>query len=382
MKQYAPVNLRVERKVVVRMRRSLRGKGTLNVSLGQQVSPEEIIGTSTISSGFRTLNLSLLLSVSPSEVENHLTRQVGQRIYKGELLAFKKGFLWSRKKVVVAPTDGILDFLNSKTGELRLSFIPEKVELPAGVYGIVEAVDKELGLAIIRTQVSRIHGMFGSGGPRDGILQIFNTKNSLVFKSAIAAKYNEHILVGRNLFFKEAVTASISAGVRGIITGGLNAKDYRAMAGGRLIFPKKLDNDIGISIVVCEGFGSIPIGDDIFEILSEYEGRFVYVDGNKAQILLPSFEGSSINAVKNTQLTDMAEENLASDLESKNEILELKVGLKVRVVGSSFSGEQGKIVAINASETLLPSGLRAFLVTVEGSRRKIQVPVANCEVIL
>lgn len=377
MKQFAPVNLRVERKVLIRMRRSLRGKGTLNVSLGQQVSPEEIIGTSTISSGFRILNLSTLLSVSPSEVENHLTRQIGQRIYKGELLASKKGFLLSGKKVV-APTDGILDFLNSKTGELRLSFIPKKVELPAGVYGIVEAVDREKGLVIIRTQVSRIHGMFGSGGPRDGILQILNAKDSLVSKTAIAAKYNEYVLVGRNLFFKEAITASISAGVRGIITGGLNAKDYKAMAGGRLIFPKKLDNDIGISIVVCEGFGSIPIGDDIFEILSEYEGRFVYVDGNKAQILLPSFESSSLTTVKNTQLPEFLDEE--STPEEKE--LELKIGLKVRVVGSSFSGEQGKIVAINESETLLPSGLRAYLVTVEGSRRKIQVPVANCEVIL
>lgn len=379
MKQFAPANLRVERKVVIRVRRSLRGKGTLNVSLGQQVSPEEIIGTSIISSGFRILNLSTLLSVSPSEVENHLTRQIGQRIYKGELLAYKKGFLFERHKVITAPTDGVLDFLNTKTGELRMSFLPKTVDLPAGVYGIVEQVNKEEGWAIIRTQVSIIHGMFGSGRSRDGTLHILSKKNSLVPKAAIDVKYDEHILVGRSLFFKEAISASISARVSGIISGGINAKDYKAMAGGRLVFPKKLDNDIGISIVACEGFGSIPIGDDIFAILSEYEGKFVLVDGNRAQILLPSFESSSMTAVKNIQLPKLQEELIS---QHEERVLELKVGLNVRVVGNSYLGEQGKIIAINSSEALLPSGVKAYLVTIEGKRRKIQVPVANCQVIL
>lgn len=382
MKQFAPAKLRVEKNVVTRIRRFLRGKGILKVAVGQQVAPEEIIGSSTLSSGFRTLNLATLLSVSPSDVARYLTRKVGQIIYKGELLASKKGFLFSKQKMVTAPTDGILDFLNSKTGELRMSFIPKKVNLPAGVYGIVEAVDNENGLVVIRTKVSKIYGMFGSGGSRDGILLILNTKNSLVSKPAILTKYDGHVLVGRNLFFKDAIASSISAGVNGIITGGINAKDYRAMAGGRLIFPKKLDNDIGISIVICEGFGSIPIGIDIFEMLSEYEGKFVSIDGNRAQILLPSFESSSITLVKNTKLPGLSDGDFALNLTYEERILELKKGLWVRVVGNSYPGEQGKIIAINESRTLLPSGVKAYLVTIEGARRKIQVPVDSCEVIL
>lgn len=382
MKQFAPANLRVEKNVVCRIKKFLRGKGTLNVRIGQQVSPEEIIGSSSISSGFRILNLAALLSVPPPQAARYLRRQVGQIIYKGELLAYKKGFLFGKQKVVTAPADGILDFLNSKTGELRMNFIPKKVDLPAGVYGIVEAVDNGNGLVVIRTKVSKIYGMLGSGSSRDGILLILNTKNSFVSEQAILTKYGEHVLVGRNLFFKDAISSSISAGVSGIITGGINAKDYKAMGGGRLIFPKKLDNDIGISIVICEGFGSIPIGIDIFEMLSEYEGKFVSVDGNRAQILLPSFESSSITLVKNTKLPGLRDADLALNLGYEERILELEIGLKVRVVGNSYPGEQGKIVAINESATLLPSGVKAYLVTIEGARRKIQVPVDNCEVIL
>lgn len=382
MKQFAPAKLRVEKNVVCRIKRFLRGKGTLNVSVGQQVSPEEIIGTATISSGFRTLNLATLLSVAPAEAGRYLRRQVGQIIYKGELLASKKSFLFGQQKAVTAPTDGILDFLNAKTGELRMSFIPKKKDLPAGVYGIVEALDNENGLVVIRTKVSKIHGMFGCGSSRDGILLILNTKESMVSKSAIFTKYDEHVLVGRNLFFKDAISAAISAGVQGIITGGINAKDYKAMGGGRLVFPKKLDNDIGISIVVCEGFGSIPIGMDIFDMLSEYDGKYVSIDGNKAQILLPSFESSSIIAVKNTKLPELQEEDLALNSDYEERVIELEIGLKVRVVGNSYPGEQGKIVAINESETLLASGVKAYLATIEGVRRKIQVPVDSLEVIL
>ncbi|MDP3758615.1 MAG: hypothetical protein Q8Q86_02755, partial [Candidatus Daviesbacteria bacterium] len=62
MKHFAPVRMRVEKDVVTRVTRALKGKGKLNVSVGQQVTPPEIIGEARISSGFRTLNLSKLLS--------------------------------------------------------------------------------------------------------------------------------------------------------------------------------------------------------------------------------------------------------------------------------------------------------------------------------
>lgn len=376
----APVTQRVEKNVVTRIRRFLRGAGNLNVTVGQEVSPEEVIGNATIASGFRILNLAPLLSVSPKEVENYLTRKVGQRIYKGELLAFKKGSLFEGQKVVTAPTDAVMDYLNPKTGELRMSFLPKKADLTAGVYGVIEKVDKDRGFVIIRTQVSIIHGIFGSGRPRDGVLHILNKKDSLISKPLILPSYNEYVLVGGSLFFKDAISSAISAGVTGIITGGINAKDYRAMGGGRLIFPKKLDNDIGLSLVVCEGFGSLPLGDDIFEILASFEGRYVSVDGNKGQILLPSYERSSMTKVLSTALPEFSEAGLLNS--SQKKFLELKIGLQVRVVGSSYQGEQGKIIAIDELPTLLPSGVSANLVTIEGVRRKIQVPVANCEVIL
>lgn len=372
---------RVEKDLIVRIRRSLKGKGTINVSKGQEVTPADIIGSCHISSGFRTLNLAALLSVTPKEVTKYLVRSMGQKIYKGELLAKKGGTLFAGEKIVTSPTDGILDFLNSETGDLRLTFLSKKLELPAGVYGIVESVDPARGRVIIRTQASIVYGMFGTGRVRDGIMRIIGKRDELIIRSLISDKLTEQIIVGGSLVFKDAISAAISAGASGIITGGINAKDYKAMAGGRLVFPKKLENDIGISLIICEGFGSIPIGLDIADVLRGYDGKFVAIDGNSGVISLPSFASSSLIRVRKSALAPIQDDRLY-DEKGANRLLDLSEGCKVRVIGASFIGEQGTLKAIDQTETLLPSGIKTFMVTIETRARKIKVPVANCEVIV
>lgn len=370
-----PVRIRTQKDVIVRIPRKLKGKGTINVSVNQEVIPSDIIGTSLVSSGFRTLNLAEALDVAPKDVAKYLKRSIGQRIFGGELLAYKND--WLNKKIVTSPTDGILDFINSETGEIRLMFLPRKVDLPAGVYGIIEKIDKETGWALIRTQVTIVYGVFGSGRIRDGILNIISRRDELVGRSVISPGLDEHILVGGVLILKDAISAAISNGVPGIITGGINAKDYKGMAGGRLTFPRKFENDIGISIVACEGFGSIPIGEDISSILIKFNGKYALINGNMGQIYLPSFESASLERIRNTKLP----EGVNAWENQKDECMELKAGMKVRVIGNSYPGDQGKLMNIDKAETALLSGVKTFMATVETLRRKIKVPVANLEII-
>lgn len=382
MKHSTPTRIRVERDVVTRVRRVLSGNGQFKVSVGQEVTPDEIIGSAETPSGFRIINLSKLLEVAPKDTEKYLTRKIGQKIYKDELLAYKKEWFLTGKKMVVSPSDGRLDFLNPQSGELKISLLPKKIELPAGVYGIVELVNQEQGQVIIRTEVSRIYGVCGSGRFRDGTLRILGKQDHMVSEAKIGLNYAGQILVNGSLIFKNAVSAAISSGVTGIITGGINAEDYKGMAGGRIVFPKKLDNDIGISVVVCEGFGPIPIGEDIFEVFSMYEGKFVFIDGNKAVVNLPSFSSSCLVKIKNTKLPPLQGDDLAENLEHTKGISELEKGMNVRIVGNAYPGEQGKLMAIDDAPTLLPSKIKTYLATIETKRRKLQVPVANLEIIM
>lgn len=381
MKYLANVRLRIEKDVVTRIKRSLKGKGKIAVKLGQEVTPSDIIGTAQVASGFRILNISDLLSISPNQVGNFLKKQIGQRLYKGELLAYKKEGIFSGKKIVTSPTDGILDFLNPKTGEIRLTFLPRKVDLPSGVYGIVEYINSDHGYIIIKTQASKIFGVFGSGRSRDGNLLLIGRREGLMGGSDIASKFEGHILVCGSLIFKDGISEAISCNINGIITGGINAQDFRGMSGGHLNFPKRLENDIGISVVVTEGFGSIPIGEDIYQLLSIFDGKYVSLDGNKAIITLPSFESKSMTQVRNIKLPQILEDTQnTKEQDYKTTVGELRVGVFVRVIGNTFAGNIGRILAIDQTESLLPSGVRSNFITVETKRRKIQVPVANVEI--
>lgn len=373
---FAPKRIRIEKDIVVRIYRALLGKGKLSVAVGQEVTPEEIIGSSQFSSGFRTLNLANLLHVGPIEVGKHLKKSLGSRIYKGELLAYKNAGFLKKATVVTSPTDGILDFVNTQTGDVRMTMLPQKIDLPAGVYGIVEACDETLGKVVIRTQVSRVHGVCGSGRMRDGILHVLARRGDLVGKEMISSKQSGYILVNGSLISRESIMSAISNGVNGIITGGINASDYKNIAGGRLVFPKKLENDIGVSILVCEGFGSQALGEDIYEILSKYEDRFVIIDGNKELINLPSFESSCMIKLRKTQLPQVEPVSF-----EETQFVELSIGQRVRVVGTLFSAEQGKVIAIDKAKTLLASGILTYLATIETTRRKIKVPTNNLEVI-
>lgn len=378
MKFSSPLRLRVQTDVIVRIQRSLKGEGAIAVLPNQEVTPSDIIATGNISKGFRILNLSQLLQVSPNQVSKYLKKIIGQRVYKDELLAYKSSWMMG-KKSVTSPVDGVMDLINPKTGEARLVLLPKKEDMPAGVYGVVEEIDERRNKVIIRTQATMVHGMFGSGRIRDGILRVIGKRDQLIEKPMIVSKPEEQILVGGSLIFKDAIYAAIYAGVSGVITGGINAKDYKDMAGGRLVFPKKLENDIGTSIIVCEGFGSIPIGLDIYEILLRFDSRFVSINGNDGIIILPSFESSSMEKVRKTKLPPI-QKGYTSGFSSS--LADLKIGLKVRVVGNSYQGEQGKIIALDFTETLMPSGIKTYMTTIETRRRRIQIPVANIEVIL
>ena len=379
MKILAPIRLRMEENVVTRVYRRLNGTFSINVQAGQEVMPSDIIGSSQTESGFRILNLATLLSVSPRDVKKYLKRTLGQKIYKGELLASKDGWMLSSKKIVTAPTDAILDFYNEQTGEMRLSFLPTKTNLPSGVYGIVEQVDSLRGFVVIKTLVDRIYGIFGSGKHRDGILRILGNREDITTEVSVRAQAGrEQVFVGGSLLYKEAISAAISSGINGIISGGINAMEYKNITSGRLSFPNKIENDIGISIVICEGFGSIPIGLDIYTLLEAYDGRFVFIDGNKAIISLASFESKSMLKIRSTALPIGQEDNFAGGY---IQIGELNVGSHVRIAGNYFTGEQGKIIAIDQSFSLLPSGLKAIMATIETSFKKIKIPVNNLEMI-
>ena len=376
---YANYRARIKPNVVTIIKRSLSGKGKILVSKGQEVLPEDVIGKGSLSSGFRSINLSSLLGVPPGEVDKYLQKRPGQTLYRNELLAFKKGGMLSDKKIVTSPTDGVIESYNAKTGEFRMGFLPKSIDLPAAVYGVVESVDTDRGQVLIKTETTQILGLFGSGRIRDGILKFLTVRSGLINSQQITSDLAEHIIVGGALVYSNAISALLAVGAHGIITGGMDAKDYRSLSGGHLHFPRKMGTDIGISLVAFEGFGSVPMGEDIIEVLQKHNGKFVILDGNNAKLHLPSFEKTSMIRIKKTALPP--QDTPLTDSLSEVEAVEIKVGQRARICMPPFQGQQGRVIFIDKAPTKLPSGVRIYLVTLELKSRQVKVPYTNIEVI-
>lgn len=370
--------IRVVHDVITFVRRQLPATGRITAQVGQEVAPSDILGHAMVSPGFRNVNLAAELAVSPSEAIAYLRPKIGQKIFKGELLAYKSSGLFQQKKIMTAPTDALLHSYNDTTGELRLSFLPHQIDLPAAVFGVIEKVNELKGEVLIRTQASEIYGLFGTGKSREGQLKILGNRSDLADRSRMSSGLAGLIVVAGALIYSAALADAVAMGIHGIITGGINASDLKSMSGGRLQLAKQYGTDIGIGLMVTEGFGSVPIGEDIFETLVQFDDRFAILDGNRSRLSLPSSDANCMIKIRNTKIPGVEKKQVEPipDIEAT----QLITGFKVRSIGKPM-GDQGEVIAIDSSPTLLPSGVATYLVTVQTHTRKFKVPYSNIEII-
>jgi hypothetical protein len=356
------------------IKRSLIGRGELNVTRGTEVAPHNILGKSSMSRGYSSVHLSKQLGVAPGEIQKYLQKGLGATIFKGELLATKSGLLG--KKNILSPTDGVIDQIDLQSGEIRLKFLAKQVPLTAGVFGIVEQVNQEEGSIMIKTMATIVFGVLGFGYQRSGILEIVGNQTDPVRSSQITPNMSQHVLVTGALVFQEAIKKATTLEVPAVISGGFNLADYQAMVGS-LDTSQQLEKDVGITVLSTEGFGPIPMGSDIFNFLRSYDGKFVFINGNKRRIILPSDSQDSILSLRKIILPQNAELT-----EPEITLGELTIGSKVRIIWPPLMGEQGIVRGLDATPSKLESGLSTYLVTVETGSRKIKVPFPNLELII
>lgn len=359
-----------------RVKRVVPGKGQISIKEGSNVESGDILASAEVTLGFHLLNLASSLGVPKSFALKYLQRPIGQKIFKGELLA-SRGNLFGKKNIL-APTDAIVDSYSKETGELRLKYLPKNVSITSGVYGVVEKIDPLKGEITIKTIATMVHGLIGVGRERGGVLVINGEAGSLLTAGKITSDLHQKIIVGGALIYGDAFEKAAIVGVAGILTGGINLKDYKALAGDYdLLEEAVLDPEL--SVLGTEGFGSMPIGDDIFNTLKEHSGRFAFLNGKKRVLLLPSNSPDSIMKLRKISLPPEGQSNGS---ESQVNFGQIKEGTTVRIVWPPFAGYQGKVVAIDKTATTLPSGIPSYQLTVETKSRKIKVPFQNVEMII
>lgn len=356
------------------VKRQIKGQGRITVAKNVEVSPHDVLGHYKQTLGFTKINVATELKVGALEVPKLLRKAVGQTVFKGELVASKKGLFNSSQ--VLAPTDGIFQSLDESTGEITFKLIPKETPLTSGVFGVVVDVDSQKGEIRIKSMMTEVYGVYGTGNEKEGFINVVSKPAELLNKDHINITNKGQILVAGSLIMEATIKRALSFGVSGIICGGLNMNDYLAMALS-LNPQKRVGTEIGISIVASEGFGAIPMGDDFYEILSKYSGRFAIIQGNMGRILLPSDDPNSILSCRKVGLPLREALGVRPELS----VEELKKGEKVRLIASPFMGAQGEILEIDGNPTKLESGISTYLVTVGTRFKKIKIPFSNLEII-
>lgn len=366
---------RVYRQTVTQVRRHFPyGHGQIKALVGQEVAPSDILGEGYSTAGFRTIYLAKTLGVSPKKAFSCLKRSLQQNIYQGELLASASELFGLKKNNLLSPVDGVLDYYDEQKGELRLKLLPKKIKLVSGVYGVIEEVDNKNTTVIIKTLADLIYGVCGTGQEREGQLMIVSPPEGLISSKQVVKEMEDKIIVGGGTVFPDVLDKMITIGVSGIVAGGIGYHDYKKITGGIVT---KHWSDIGMSFLITEGFGFLPMGKDIYNLIKKYEGKYVFLDGNLRKLILPSYDESCMIYIQRTKLPFIAKPGVEPEVKK----LEIKAGFWVKIIGAPSMGLLGRVREVDQVATRLPSGIEANLVTVETRLKKVRVPYMNLEII-
>ena len=353
--------------------RKLPLPGDVLVTVGQTVTAETIVARTELPGNVQTVNAANLLGVLPDDVEECLTKPVGSKVDKGETFAENKSFFGLFRSKCHAPVKGTIESVSKITGQVLLREEPIPVEVDAYVDGTVAEVHPRSGVTV-ETQGAFIQGIFGVGGETCGDLHLVVSDPSQPLEDRlIDASCRGKLVVGGAYVTAATLRKAVAQGVKAVVVGGFDDHDLRELLGYDLGVAITGSEELGITLIVTEGFGSIPMAARTFELLRACEGRRVSVSGAtqiragvlRPEILAPDPKGAAARGAA------------VSSAEAG-----LQEGDTVRVIRQPYFGRIGRVTALPHELMPLETEAKVRVLEVDfGSGSRLLLPRANVEMI-
>ncbi|UCG62402.1 MAG: hypothetical protein JSV52_03705 [Candidatus Zixiibacteriota bacterium] len=369
---YTP-GLKVTEKLLVRKHRILPLKGEVIVKVGDQVSPDDVVARTHLPGNVVPLNVANKLGIPPEDMGEVMVVKEGQPIKDGEPIAVKKAFIKWFSSTCTATIDGTLESISSVTGQVLQRGHPIPVEVTAYLKGEVVDVIPDEGV-VVSCQAAFIQGIFGIGGEASGTLHIAVPDNTTVLEAnLIDENMKDQVIVGGSLVTADAIKKAIKVGVKGIVIGGFDDKDLRDFLGYDIGVAITGSEEIGVTLVVTEGFGQINMAQKTFELLKRNQGEMVCINGAtqiRAGVIRPEV------------VIPIRSEGVAASQEGEAQMEGLAIGSPVRVIRHPYFGRLGKVTDLPAPLHKLESESKARILEVEfDNGERAIVPRANVETI-
>lgn len=380
--------------ILVRRERRLPVPGEVLVRAGQRVEPSDVLAQTTLASEPVVIDIAADLGIAPSAVAKRLLVSVGAQVDRDQTLAQRGG---SGSRQSRAPVAGTFTAYDPATGLGTITTPAEPVTLQAHLKGIVTDVIPYYG-AIVETPSTLIRGIFGVGGEQHGVLKVITAANDEpILPDIIDAKVTYALVMGGSEVTAEALRKMIDLGARGVIAGSIRStelSDFLGYPQGRVaehgpwsmgastlrsngwVFPPPypgLPSPVppDFTLIVMEGFGSVPMNRRVFELLAEYDGQEIAVDATtrlrgglaRPEVIIP-----------------MARTTAVKWLEESGPKME--IGTHVRLLSPAYLGQSGQIVGLPVGPRAVQSGVTCPVADVSlQDGLKLRVPLVDIEVL-
>lgn len=368
---YTP-GLKVTENLLIRKRRILPLKGEVVVKVGDKLNPNDVVARTHLPGNVVPLNVANKLGVPPEDLSMVMQKKEGDPIKEGEQIALKKSFIKWFSSSATATIDGTIESISNVTGQVLQRGEPIPVEVTSYVKGTVAEVIENEGV-VMETYASFVQGIFGIGGETFGDIQIAVDNNSTILEDKLITNdMKDKVIVGGAMVTAAALKKAIEVGVRGIVVGGFDDKDLRDFLGYDIGVAITGNEDIGISLVVTEGFGQIDMAQKTFDLLSRHQGEMACINGAtqiRAGVIRPE-------VVIPTELNKELEDKAA------NGVGGLATGSPIRVIRHPYFGYLGEVTDLPAPLQVLESESKARVLKVKfDDGTEVIVPRANVEMI-
>jgi len=275
---YTP-GLKVIPCTLLKKKRLLPIPGKVLVGMGQQVEALDVVAQTQLPGKVFSVNIANRLAVAPEEIQNFILKKEGDTVKKGEIIAENKPLLKWFKTSVESPVDGTVETVSMLTGQVLLREPPRILPIMAYVRGKVVEVTPGFGVTV-ESEGTFIQGIFGIGGETNGeIAVVAASPDEDLPAEALNETHKGKIVLGGRHAGLATIKRAVELGVHAIVVGGIHDRDLRQLLGYDIGVAVTGTEKVGVTLIVTEGFGMIPMAEYTFKLLASRNGEKASVSG-------------------------------------------------------------------------------------------------------
>lgn len=369
---YTP-GLKVVETALIRKQRRLPLTGEVLVKKGDKVKALDVVARTFLPGNVETVNVANKLGMPPEDIPKFMLVKEKDAVEADQVIARMKQLFGLFTSQAASPVIGTIETVSDVTGQVIVREPPMEVSVTAYIDGEVVDIIGDEGVDV-ECVGTFVQGIFGIGGEAHGEMKtVASGPGDVLAPEDIGPECEGKVILGGSLASAEALKKAIAVGAVGFIAGGFHDHDLRDFLGFDLGVAITGHEELGITLVVTEGFGDMPMAQATFDLLASCEGVYASINGAtqiRAGVIRPEIIIPRPGEI-------MAKVGAGEEDESN-----LEVGSRVRVIREPYFGKLGEVTSLPVELQVLDSESKVRVLGVKFDvGGEDVIPRANVELI-